>query len=50
MSRIANYWAKKGWQVTLLTFDDGNELPFYELHLTVRHRPFDIESFSITAG
>ncbi|MBD0372240.1 MAG: glycosyltransferase family 4 protein [Pyrinomonadaceae bacterium] len=37
MSVMANYWAKKGWQVTLLTFDDGHTAPFYPLDSRVSH-------------
>lgn len=37
MSIMANYWAEKNWTVTLLTFDGGEELPFYELHPRVKH-------------
>lgn len=32
MTNMANYWAEKGWQVTLLTLNDGTESPFYSLH------------------
>ena len=31
MSIMANYWAAKGWRVTLLTYDDGCEPPAYDL-------------------
>jgi GalNAc-alpha-(1->4)-GalNAc-alpha-(1->3)-diNAcBac-PP-undecaprenol alpha-1,4-N-acetyl-D-galactosaminyltransferase len=37
MTNIANYWAEKGWDVTLLTLDRQATPPHYELHATVRH-------------
>jgi GalNAc-alpha-(1->4)-GalNAc-alpha-(1->3)-diNAcBac-PP-undecaprenol alpha-1,4-N-acetyl-D-galactosaminyltransferase len=36
-SVMANHWAKKGWPITLLTFDDG-ETPFYPLDSRISHR------------
>jgi GalNAc-alpha-(1->4)-GalNAc-alpha-(1->3)-diNAcBac-PP-undecaprenol alpha-1,4-N-acetyl-D-galactosaminyltransferase len=39
---IANYWAEKGWQITLLTYDDGVTPPFYELDSRIKHIPLDL--------
>lgn len=52
MSMMANYWAQKGWTVTLLTSDDGTPPPFYELDRRVRHKPLGImaESTNILQG
>jgi GalNAc-alpha-(1->4)-GalNAc-alpha-(1->3)-diNAcBac-PP-undecaprenol alpha-1,4-N-acetyl-D-galactosaminyltransferase len=44
MSIIANYWAAKGWQITILTFDDGSEPPFYNLNKRIDYRPLGIEN------
>ncbi len=44
MSIIANYWAASGWQITILTFDDGLEPPFYDLDRRIDHRPLGIEN------
>ncbi|MEA2596600.1 MAG: hypothetical protein QOF01_3069 [Thermomicrobiales bacterium] len=43
---MANSWAARGWEVTLLTFDDGREPPFYTLDRRVRHRPLGISRVS----
>jgi len=34
---LSNYWADHGWDVTLATFDDGSEPPFFPLSPRVRH-------------
>jgi GalNAc-alpha-(1->4)-GalNAc-alpha-(1->3)-diNAcBac-PP-undecaprenol alpha-1,4-N-acetyl-D-galactosaminyltransferase len=44
MSIIANYWAAKGWEITILTFDDGSKPPFYDLDDQIDVRPLAIES------
>ncbi len=42
MSIMANYWVVKEWEITLLTFDDGTEPPFYDLDYRVCHIPLSI--------
>src|SRR5689334_18368128 len=42
MSIMANYWAERGLSVTLLTFDDGHERPFFELDPKITHVPLDL--------
>jgi len=34
---MANHWAAKGWQVTILTTASGGQSPCYELHPRVAH-------------
>lgn len=46
MSILANYWAAKGWQITLLTFVDETEIPFYELDSKVNYIPLGIAKTS----
>ena len=44
MSIMANYWAAQGWQITILTFDDGGEPPFYNLDRRIDLQPLGISS------
>jgi GalNAc-alpha-(1->4)-GalNAc-alpha-(1->3)-diNAcBac-PP-undecaprenol alpha-1,4-N-acetyl-D-galactosaminyltransferase len=44
LSTMANYWAAKGWQITILTFDDGAEPPFYDLDRRIDLQPLGIRS------
>lgn len=41
MTIMANYWVAKGWEVTLLTFDE-NTIPQYHLDSRVSHIPLGI--------
>lgn len=43
VSNMANYWAQKGWPVTVLTLSHGHEAPYYQLDPQVVHR--DIGSY-----
>ena len=46
LSIMANYWARKGWQINLVTFDDGATPPFYELDSGIKHIPLDLARVS----
>ncbi|ODG98806.1 group 1 glycosyl transferase [Nostoc sp. KVJ20] len=48
MSIMANYWAAKGWQITILTFDD-NKIPQFDLDSRVLYTPLGIASKSPNA-
>jgi GalNAc-alpha-(1->4)-GalNAc-alpha-(1->3)-diNAcBac-PP-undecaprenol alpha-1,4-N-acetyl-D-galactosaminyltransferase len=43
---MSNYWTEKGWQITLLTFDDGATRPFYDLDSRIKRIPLDLEGDS----
>lgn len=42
MTIMANYWADKNWNITLLTMDDGSVPPFYELDPRIKHIPLGL--------
>lgn len=44
LSTMANYWADKGWLITLLTLVHENEPQHYELHPDVNYRAVGIAS------
>ena len=42
MTTMANYWAGTGWDITMLTLDDGAAPLFYELDRRVRRVPLAV--------
>jgi len=42
LTLLANELCEKGWSVTVLTFDNGSEPPFFELHSGVQHEPLSL--------
>jgi GalNAc-alpha-(1->4)-GalNAc-alpha-(1->3)-diNAcBac-PP-undecaprenol alpha-1,4-N-acetyl-D-galactosaminyltransferase len=46
VATMANTWAARGWEITLLTFDDGSEPSFYPLDSRVRHQPLGVAAAS----
>jgi GalNAc-alpha-(1->4)-GalNAc-alpha-(1->3)-diNAcBac-PP-undecaprenol alpha-1,4-N-acetyl-D-galactosaminyltransferase len=51
LSIISNYWASKGWEITLLTFF-GEQPPFYHLDSRITYIPLHIagDSFNFIAA
>lgn len=50
MSRMANHWAAKGWEVVLITFVDDQIPPFYPLDPRVELRCLGVASRSHNSG
>jgi GalNAc-alpha-(1->4)-GalNAc-alpha-(1->3)-diNAcBac-PP-undecaprenol alpha-1,4-N-acetyl-D-galactosaminyltransferase len=46
VSVMGNYWANKGHDVTILTYDDGSTAPFFSLHPEIRIRPMNVSASS----
>ncbi len=46
MTTLARYWAERGRDVTIATFDDGTTLPFFPLGPSVRHVTLDLAKAS----
>lgn len=42
VSKMANYWSNKGWEISILTFDDGSQWPFFPLDNRVQHIPLKL--------
>ncbi len=41
LSILANHWAEKGWDITILTFADGPS--FFDLHPSVKYSPLSLQ-------
>lgn len=52
MACMANYWARRGWPVTLLTLANDSAKPFFDLDCRIRHVPLGIagDSPHLVAG
>ena len=46
ISNMANYWAAKGWEINLLTFDDNSKKTSYDLDPKISHIPLGIAGYS----
>ncbi len=47
MSTMANHWAEKGWDITLMTFSSENA-PFYPIDSAITYQPLKINQDSFT--
>ena len=47
VSLMANHWAEQGWDITILTFDDGTQPSYYALHPKIIHGPLKLELTSV---
>ena len=50
ISTMANYWAARGWHVTLVTYSQPNAKRVFWLHPQVHHRPLNIANDSSWIG
>ena len=52
ISTMANFWARRGWPITIVSFDDCKTVPFFELAQSVRHSPLGLlqDSAGLIAG
>lgn len=48
ISLMANYWVKRGWEINLITFDDGSNPPHYHLDTSVLDTSLGIAGDSST--
>lgn len=46
MSIMANYWAEKGWEITLLALPDKSVPPFYNLDPRIKYIPLGVSGDS----
>lgn len=46
ISIMANYWARKGWRVTILSLDNGAIPPFFEIDKLIHHVPLGVSGDS----
>lgn len=42
LTTLANAWAERGWEVVVVTMEDGSEPPFYPLDPRIQVRPQDL--------
>ena len=42
LSIMANYWAGSEWEITILTFEPADQVPFFELDSAIRCIPLDL--------
>jgi GalNAc-alpha-(1->4)-GalNAc-alpha-(1->3)-diNAcBac-PP-undecaprenol alpha-1,4-N-acetyl-D-galactosaminyltransferase len=47
---LCNHWAEQGWDVTLATFDDGSEPPFFPIDPRVRRQALGIQRRSTSVA
>jgi len=50
ISTMANYWAEKGFAITIFTFDDGSTAPFYPLKSNIIHNHLNLSNKSINVS